>query len=437
MTKKTLSVALILCLIFSTWVTHSVSAENVATVTVTFVNGNTVSEEKVTVGTYIPYPSLTSSFNYDHVWSLEQNGFSAVPETAKQDITVYAYKSPVISFENYPVYKGNSNSLVYKPAVNYDFEFNAMTSSEFAYSGKSSLKLQNVGLQLLETEPGVTDSVSGAFTSSWEEDCKAGKYYKFDPSLNRWVKIAQDNIPEFVPYTYARKRISVETGNIPIRSFEKTEIPVSFKYKITFKYLATENNTEKSTLNARIFASSNLWWGTKAIIGTFTFPAGASNGWQTGEMYVEASEAFIEKFSTYQHVLDLNWTGAGTKEQMPRYSNEIYIDDIKIEENYQNDLKLTLHDGEKVTEITKGLTHGAVYALPVPEAEDGKYFMGWYYSSNPATFISSLPLPSETQLCDIHLYAKYGDFPDGEVYNQQNGGIIPLKGYAYESDGEY
>jgi len=198
---------------------------------------------------------------------------------------------------------------------------NAVVSDKEAYSGKKSMRLRNYGFQWVVTEAHYNTAVTkGA--------------YKYDAETDSFVKL--DEVPEFVPATaetiadgtaIALKRVSSETGMNVIRKYAAAE-SYTFNYKITFKYKATENNTTESTLSARLFPEGNIWWGSPAALtGSFTFPAGATDGWVTGEMYVVADNAYGGNLANCDQVLDLKFNG-----NTELFTNEIYLDDIVIEE---------------------------------------------------------------------------------------------------------
>ena len=300
-----------------------IEIERVPVGKVTFMNadGSENSVVPVAVGEEIPYPVLEASLNTDNVWSASATEYVAPPKTVEkeEEITVYAYENPVISYENYPVYS-EANVALHGGAIAYEDEMNAVVSDNEAYSGEKSMRLRNYGFHWVITEAHYNTAVT------------AGAY-KYDAETDSFVKL--DEVPEFVPATaetiadgtaIAFKRVSGETGMNVIRDFGVVE-SLTFDYKITFKYKATANNTTESTLSARIFPKANIWWGSAALVGSFTFPAGATDGWVTGEMYVRAENAYGGNVAKAAQVLDLKFNG-----NAEAFTNEIYIDDITIEE---------------------------------------------------------------------------------------------------------
>ena len=101
--------------------------------TATFIDGENVTESEFYEDDDIVYPALTASREYDIMWSLSEDDYIAPPtKMPKDDITVYSYKSPVISFENYP-------------AVPFADDSQAVEiSSDYAFSGTKAFKYYNV-----------------------------------------------------------------------------------------------------------------------------------------------------------------------------------------------------------------------------------------------------------------------------------------------------
>ncbi len=98
---------------------------------INFIDGENVTEEYFYENDTIIYPTLTASREYDNIWSLSEEEYIAPPVTMpKEEITVYSFKKPVISFENYPLIDFSDNSVV-------------MISSDFALTGEKSFKYQN------------------------------------------------------------------------------------------------------------------------------------------------------------------------------------------------------------------------------------------------------------------------------------------------------
>ncbi len=379
-------------------------------------DGSLYGLDTVVVGAEIPYPTLTASLNMDRVWSLAQDKYVPVPKTLEkeEDLTVYMFDNPVISYENYPV-STDTNVKVHGGAIAYDDEMHAVVSDKDAYTGSKSMRLRNYGMHWVVTEAQYTTAqTNGA--------------YKYDAETDTFVKL--DTVPEFVAANaetiangtaFAYKRVSAETGMNIIREF--TSANVTFSYKITFKYKATEKNIASSTLSARILPKANLWWGTKTITGSFTIPAGATDGWQTGEMYVAANDVYAGSVTGQTQVLDLLWTADATLN-----TNEIYIDDITIEENFVNTPKLYIHIGDEVTTVTEGLTAGGAFTVPTLEAPAGKYIIGWVDATG--TELTTFKMPDATLLCEYHIYAKFGTYPDNVTIDTTGATQPTLKGYS-------
>ena len=373
---------------------------------ITCINGSTTSYVYAAAGEDIAYPALTASFNYDYVWSLSEDSYSSAPVKANgTDFTVYAYQNPVISFENYPSVVEANAKPIYNPAIPYDNELNSQVSDNYAYSGSKSMKLENIYLRYIEAEP-----------ADWATAYKT-KYFEFNEETKKWQLIDDATAPAFVANVYAQERgysSANELGLTPIRQFSTTA--VTFSYKITFKYMATENNVADSSFQARILPRANLWWGVKAITGTFTIPAGATDGWQTAEIYVAADNVYAGSQANLTQILDLRWIGqytGTTVANRSRYTNEVYIDDITIEENFVNTPTVIFHDGETVTEVTEGVTAGADYThtLVGTNVPEGLSFKGWSTTADGRNIVDTVTMPAETVLCKVHLYAVYGADP--------------------------
>ncbi len=377
------------------------------------------------VGEDITYPKLTASINYDYVWSRNQETYVPAPKRLEkdEDITVYAIQSPVISYENYPV-STNAAAALHGGARADDDEMNAVVSDKDAYTGSKSVRLRNYGMHWVVTEDNYTTATNNGA-------------YKYDAATDSFVPL--EEVPEFVPASvetiangtaFAFKRPSSnETGMNVIREFDATGgTSLTFSYKITFKYKATENNSTSSTLSARLFPKGSIWWGNNPkIVGSFTFPVGQTKGWQTGEMYVAVSNFTgvndTYTIAKYAHVLDLKFNGNATLN-----TNEIYIDDITIEENYVNTPKLYVHIGDQVDTITEDLTAGDTFTPPTLEAPAGKYVIGW--TDAVGNDLTEFKMPAANLLGEYHIYAKFGTYPDGVTIDTTGATQPTLKGYS-------
>ena len=99
--------------------------------TVFFNDGESITKKEYFEDESIEYPALTPNREYDILWSLSKDEYIAPPKKMpKEDVTVYAYKTDLIGFENYPQVDFINNLIVH-------------TSSDFALSGEKSLKYQN------------------------------------------------------------------------------------------------------------------------------------------------------------------------------------------------------------------------------------------------------------------------------------------------------
>ena len=328
--KKLLSIILTVCMLFSLVIVPlTVNAEETPTVTLQYLDGTTATAEVTDEGKIV-YPALAAEINVDHVWSVNEKKYEVAPETATADITVYELKTNVLSFENYPVAEYTSEftfseeAVAHKGAIICETEINTSVSNEEAYTGDNSIKLRDHNVRLRATEP------ANWSTSAWKD------HYGFNEETKKWEKLTGSTAPTFEPFKYAyeRYRDGYESGMTIVKRFEKEEIPVTAEYLVTFKYKATANNLEASTLRARIILEQNLQWGTPRILdGSFSFPAGATNGWKEASFTIKANAADADSNGYgYDQVLDLQWVYGGSQ-----YKKEIFIDDIRVVN--VNDLK--------------------------------------------------------------------------------------------------
>lgn len=403
------------------------------------------SDEKVV----IPNSSKDAWFQYDYYWSMDPDKYVEVPEYIDEDITVYQTKTTTQSFENWYVYGGTDGGYpaLYNGALPYDADMNSRVMQGPAYTGKYSMHLNDsYPLQYVITRP--KDSSTG--NDLWATNTNFEKYYMYNPEDGTWKTLkalGYTEMPEFVAATTANqyntavfatwRGESDEQGMLPIKRFSTTELvdgKLTFSYKVTFKYMATEKNKWESTFNPRVFARSNLWWGTTRVNGTFTFPAGATDGWVEASMLVSGTNVYGGSVANQEQILDLNWNAQISK---GFGMCDIYIDDIVIEE-FTNVPTLYLHEGDTVTEITDGVDFGSNYALAVSEnIPEGKYFAGWVDANGNA--ISEVTMPGADVICEAHAYAVFKDYvTDGYSVDYAGVNTKPaLKGFAYMQDSAY
>ena len=321
--KKLLSIILTVCMLFSLVIVPvTVNAEETATVTLQYLDGTTAVANINEEGKIV-YPALEAELNFDHVWSLNQKKYEEAPETATADITVYELKSKTLSFENYPIADENGvedskSAYEHGGAVSCDTDLNTTVSTEEAYSGTHSMKLRDHFIKLRDKEP--ADWATGGWKS----------HYEYDEAQKKWIVLTAkySTAPTFVEYKYGyeRKQVGYEVGLTPVKYFKKNELPTKINYMITFKYKATSNNSKASSLVVRLQSELKANYEPPAanLEGSFTFSAGATNGWVDGSFIVSTdSPAWYEG---HNHVLDLHWLPNGTD----RYAREIYIDDVRI-----------------------------------------------------------------------------------------------------------
>ena len=117
---------------------------------ITFIDGESITEKEYYENETIIPPVLTASREYDIRWSQSETEYIAPHVTMpKEEITVYSFKSPVISFENYPSIDFVNNSVV-------------KVSSDYAFTGEKSFKYDNVhSLNSLENSMALGKAVSG------------------------------------------------------------------------------------------------------------------------------------------------------------------------------------------------------------------------------------------------------------------------------------
>ncbi len=99
---------------------------------ITFNDGGKITERDYLESETIFYPNLTATREYDIRWSKSANEYIApYTEMPKEDVTVYSFKNPVISFENYPLELTDNSTAI-------------EISTDFALEGNKSFKYSNV-----------------------------------------------------------------------------------------------------------------------------------------------------------------------------------------------------------------------------------------------------------------------------------------------------
>ena len=130
-------------------------------------------------------------------------------------------------------------------------------------------------------------------------------------------------------------------GLTPIRDFglhTDANQEYNFAYKVTFKYLATENNTAASSFSAKLYTHSNPWNGLKGgnscknlTVTGVNISAGATNGWQTAVMYISHKGTVYNNYVGGARLyLHLKFVAAA--KDGDAITNEVYVDDVTIEE---------------------------------------------------------------------------------------------------------
>lgn len=442
MMKKLLSIILTVCMLFSLVVVPvAVNAEEGdATYTVTFdyLEAETTSAEYAD-GAEIDYPDLDANMNYDHVWSLDQNKYVPAPAKAEADITVYELKNAVISFENF-----------YNESDSYDAQHdtNTLVSSQMAYTGTHSLKCTDNFVRTCEA--------AGTTTKPADWDTNYYKNYYYLDENGEAYKIPQsDTVPEFEPdKVYVSRNNATYMGLTSIRDLvvaKNDENVFTFKYKITFKYYATERNVEASTVRLRLTcypnfnnSSSSSKGLVQFIDGQFAISEGATNGWQTATMYCEytGTPTFFNGSSERKLALDFQFRPT-TATATGKTECEVYIDDIQITENYENVPAVIYHEGDTEVTVTEGFTVGEEFNIDrlASNVPAGKYFVGW--TDVNGNFVTKATVPDvdkTVKYAGVDLYAVYADYlTDGSVikYDYDMDGEPAINGVGYLKNGIY
>ncbi|MBR2043720.1 MAG: hypothetical protein IJ946_05205 [Clostridia bacterium] len=337
---------------------------------VTFINGNSTSKVGYEKGATINYPALAANYNYDHVWSLSADEYIPAPKTAEEDITVYAYKNPVISMENMPT--DGYAITPYQPSVKF-------VESEFV-SGYKSARLYPYGVTFVTTKPNdwsealakskylyneETDAYDIPITSEMFNDAEVqGDYAKFvnkygyPATTNRGASnLEQTNIPvhKFENYvirpvkskpngwdTYYKDYYELIDGDYVKLSVNHTEAPAfeADKYyleqienvskKITFKYKFSSVDDSDLNVTPMIWPAGNIWWGEKSFNDSAIVIKSENDGWNTAVVYVQ----FDCEYPAYKALgrtdilLSLRFSPTSGK----TYSYEAFIDDVVVED---------------------------------------------------------------------------------------------------------
>jgi len=272
---------------------------------VTFVNGETQTTVMGIKGDEIKYPALSANINYDHVWSLSADEYVPVPENFDGSVTVYAYKSAVIGFENYASHP-------------YGSGVNISVSDEKAYSGNKSFRYEDVDYTAVTAA--AANKVVGEgenATIAWLDPNNQYYWkgcYTYDEENNAWVKVTGDEAPEFEEGKYYRDRNNQKDHGMALWKIEKNKA-----YKVTYKYFV-ENITADINVTAVVSGNSNIWTPSAIYAGKAVISKDSAVGeWTDAEIYVNNASAYTELYMLFSNPAVAS-------------GDVVYFDDFAIEE---------------------------------------------------------------------------------------------------------
>ncbi len=314
-------------IVYSRYLIESVEVFEELEVTYKDENGTVLKTQTAKYGDAYSFPknlnASVANIDYDYVWSLSNTEYIPVGDKIEKDVTVYEYKNPVISFENY---KAN--------LVTVDIpEQNSVVTTLDAYTGTHSILFTNSNVMKQDTEP---DDWATTYTKYFYYDSTARKYVNFAaadeaPAFEAgkvFTAMAADHLRAGLTTIHYIGKVT-EQLNPDKTEFYFAEPEIG--YKVTFKYRATENNTTTSKIQLRTVTYDNIYWGNNAggtIVSAdeFVIPAGPTDGWQTGTITF-ADNGNIRAVNKAPFALDLRFLG----DKNTRNTNEIFVDDVRVE----------------------------------------------------------------------------------------------------------
>ncbi len=303
---------------------------------VTYVNGSSTTSVAGVKGDVIEYPELGANISYDHVWSLSDTEYIPVPETMDGNITVYAYKNPVLGMENYA-------SHLYGNGINVSI------TDEKVYSGDKSFKYEDIDYDPVRADQANTEIVIDEenTTTAWLKDgnqfCWKNTYI-FDEETQTMVSTASKytEAPEFAENTFFRNRNAMKEQSVALWVLEPGKT-----YKVKFKYYV-ENISANLNVEAHI-GSYNIW-GTTATPNTFVISADTETGkWLDGEVFFVNSAETAS--NSYLYLIINNSVVCS--------GDTVYFDEFTLSEAVTVDFELL----EGCTPVTLGNLDGTTFTV--------------------------------------------------------------------------
>lgn len=176
---------------------------------ITFNNEGNITESEFLESETIIYPALEASREYDVLWSLSSDEY-IVPytEMPKENVTVYAFKNPVISFENYPLGLTDNSTAI---EISTDYALEGGKSFKYSNVDSSNSLVNSIALGKLTS--GTAYKISFKYYVS--ESLKTDHYIvPYTGSLNL-TEAGNDQTGKRMEYAASQFNISssTETGN--------------------------------------------------------------------------------------------------------------------------------------------------------------------------------------------------------------------------------